>query len=135
MYNGSIGLPKYIQRGNTMEFYERLNELRKQKGYSQEELAGRLDVTRQTISKWETGDSTPDMEKLIALGELFGVSLDTLVLGKEPAEKDGTKLRLSPETKAKTARWLKIAGIAAAVVLAVDFTSLLVYFFMFGLPG
>ena len=118
-----------------MEFYERLNELRKQKGYSQEELAGRLDVTRQTISKWETGDSTPDMEKLIALGELFGVSLDTLVLGKEPAEKGGTKLHLSPETKAKTARWLKIAGIAAAVVLAVDFTSLLVCVFLFGLPG
>ena len=68
------------------------------------------------------------MEKLVALGEVFGVSLDTLVLGKEPAEETGTKLRLSPETKAKTARWLKIAGIVAAVVLAVDFTSLLVYF-------
>ena len=48
-----------------MEFGNRLYELRKQKGLSQEELANRLDVTRQTISKWELGDSTPDMDKLV----------------------------------------------------------------------
>ena len=46
-----------------MEFGNRLYELRKQKGLSQEELANRLDVTRQTVSKWELGDSTPDMDK------------------------------------------------------------------------
>ncbi|MBQ2948933.1 MAG: helix-turn-helix transcriptional regulator, partial [Clostridia bacterium] len=40
------------------------------------ELASRLDVTRQTVSKWELGDSTPDMDKLVALGELFEISLD-----------------------------------------------------------
>ena len=67
-----------------MEFGNRLYELRKQKGLSQEELANRLDVTRQTVSKWELGDSTPDMDKLVALGELFEISLDELVLGKVP---------------------------------------------------
>lgn len=67
-----------------MEFGNRLYELRKQKGLSQEELANRLDVTRQTVSKWELGDSTPDMDKLIALAELFEISLDELVLGKVP---------------------------------------------------
>ena len=67
-----------------MEFGNRLYELRKQKGLSQEELANRLDVTRQTVSKWELSDSTPDMDKLVALGELFEISLDELVLGKVP---------------------------------------------------
>ena len=47
-----------------MEFNNKLYELRKQKGFSQEELANRLNVSRQTISKWEVGESTPDMEKL-----------------------------------------------------------------------
>ena len=74
-----------------MEFSNRLYELRKQKGFSQEELAGRLNVTRQTISKWEIGDSTPDMEKLIAISELFQVSLDELMLGKKSSESEKTE--------------------------------------------
>ena len=66
-----------------MDFNNRLYQLRKQKGFSQEELANRLNVSRQTVSKWEVGDSTPDMEKLIAISDLFDVSLDNLVMGKE----------------------------------------------------
>ena len=72
-----------------MEFNNKLYELRKQKGFSQEELANRLNVSRQTISKWEVGESTPDMEKLIAISDLFEVSLDELVKGEEP-EPTGT---------------------------------------------
>ena len=71
-----------------MEFNNKLYELRKQKGFSQEELANRLNVSRQTISKWEVGESTPDMEKLVAISDLFGVSLDELVKG-EKAEPEG----------------------------------------------
>ena len=56
-----------------MEFNNKLYELRKQKGLSQEELASRLNVSRQTVSKWEIGDSTPDMEKLIAISDLFNI--------------------------------------------------------------
>ena len=67
-----------------MEFNNKLYELRKQKGLSQEELANRLNVSRQTISKWEVGESTPDMEKLVAISDLFEVSLDELVKGEEP---------------------------------------------------
>ena len=75
-----------------MEFNHKLYELRKQKGLSQEELANKLNVSRQTVSKWELGDSTPDMEKLIGLSDLFDISLDELVLGKEAkAEKQETK--------------------------------------------
>ena len=66
-----------------MDFNNRLYQLRKQKGLSQEELANRLNVSRQTVSKWEVGDSTPDMEKLVAMSDLFDVSLDKLVMGKE----------------------------------------------------
>ena len=62
-----------------MTFAEKLMELRKARGLSQEELGFRLDVTRQTVSKWETGQTTPEMEKLIALSALFGVSIDALV--------------------------------------------------------
>ncbi|MBQ2935138.1 MAG: helix-turn-helix transcriptional regulator, partial [Lachnospiraceae bacterium] len=56
-----------------MEFHNKLYNLRKQKGLSQEELANRLNVSRQTISKWEVGDSTPDMEKLIAISDMFEI--------------------------------------------------------------
>ena len=67
-----------------MEFNNRLYEQRKQRGLSQEELASRLNVTRQTVSKWEVGDSTPDMEKLTLISDLFDISLDELVLGRRP---------------------------------------------------
>lgn len=73
-----------------MTFSERLMALRRSKGWSQEELGERLGVTRQTVSKWELGSTTPEMEKLSAIGELFGVSLDELVNGAReelPAQK------------------------------------------------
>lgn len=73
-----------------MTFSEKLMQLRRQKGWSQEELGERLDVTRQTVSKWELGSTTPEMEKLIAMSELFGISIDELVKDSEngsiPAE-------------------------------------------------
>lgn len=50
---------------NKMEFRNHLMELRKQKGWSQEQLGERIGVIRQTVSKWETGDTTPEMVKLI----------------------------------------------------------------------
>ena len=61
-----------------MDFNDRLMELRKQKGWSQEQLGERIGVTRQTVSKWETGDTTPEMAKLIELSRLFDISIDCL---------------------------------------------------------
>ena len=52
--------------------------LRKMKGMSQEELANELNVSRQTLSKWETGESVPDLEKSKMIADFFGVSLDAL---------------------------------------------------------
>jgi transcriptional regulator with XRE-family HTH domain len=62
-----------------MDFKENLICLRKSRGWSQEELGHRLNVTRQTVSKWENGDTTPEMAKLVEMARLFEVSLDCLV--------------------------------------------------------
>ena len=68
---------------------ERISRLRKERGWSQEELAGRLEVTRQSISKWESGSSVPDLEKILRMGELFGVSTDFLLKEGEEAQTAG----------------------------------------------
>jgi len=62
-----------------MTFSEKLRNLRKEKGMSQEDLAEVLGVSRQAVSKWESGQSYPEIESLIALGELFGVTLDSFM--------------------------------------------------------
>lgn len=62
-----------------MEFSEKLMTLRRREGLSQEQLADRLGVTRQSVSKWESGTAMPELVKLIALSGLFGVSVDYLV--------------------------------------------------------
>ena len=63
-------------------YAERFVELRKKAGYSQEELADKIGVSRQAISKWECAESSPDTDNLIALAELYGVSIDELINGK-----------------------------------------------------
>ena len=67
-----------------MEFRERLYQLRKGRGISQEELANAVGVSRQAVQKWEAGASTPDLSNLSALADFFGVTLDYLVRGAEP---------------------------------------------------
>ena len=64
-----------------MTIGERLLKLRKDKNISQEELANVLDVSRQTISKWETGESMPDFNKIVPLCEYFEISSDELLTG------------------------------------------------------
>lgn len=64
-----------------MELYEKLYELRRASGMSQEELAEKLGVSRQAVSKWESGKSYPDIHSLLLLSALFDVSLDQLIKG------------------------------------------------------
>ena len=74
-----------------MEFNEKLQELRKQKGLTQEELAEMLFVSRAAVSKWESGRGTPNIDSLKAVSKLFSVSIDDLLSGDELlsiAEKD-----------------------------------------------
>lgn len=68
---------------------EKIALLRKQKGWSQEDLAERLDISRQSVSKWESGTSVPDLDKIIKVSELFQVSTDFLL-------KDETDIPASP---------------------------------------
>lgn len=62
---------------------ERIQQLRKAAGLSQEQLAEQLDVSRQSVSKWELNDAAPEISKIIALSELFGISTDELLKGAE----------------------------------------------------
>lgn len=80
-----------------MNFNEKLTELRKSRGFSQEELGYKLDVTRQTVSKWELGQTTPEMEKLIELSKLFEISADEL-LGLETAGTKQEQVVILPRT-------------------------------------
>lgn len=66
-----------------MEFHEKLQELRKQKGLTQEELAQQLYVSRTAISKWESGRGFPNIDSLKAISKVFHVSLDALLSGEE----------------------------------------------------
>lgn len=128
-----------------MEFSKKLYELRKKNGLSQEEMANKLNVTRQTISKWELGESTPDMEKLIILSDYFNISLDELVLGKIPKQSENNAKStavqivdekiLTKENKNKMKKGLKIAGIIFVMLLIVDVLSMIIYFIVNGIPG
>ena len=130
-----------------MEFNNKLYELRKQKGFSQEELANRLNVSRQTISKWEVGESTPDMENLVAISELFKISLDELVLDKVPEEADTSaqvvksefysdikENVLTDENRKKAKIGLKIAAIVLGIIVLIDLISFVIYVLMNGFP-
>lgn len=130
-----------------MEFNNKLYELRKQKGFSQEELANRLNVSRQTISKWEVGESTPDMENLVAISELFEISLDELVLNNVPEEADTSaqvvksefysdikENVLTDENRKKAKKGLKIAAIVLGIIVLIDLISFVIYVLMNGFP-
>ncbi len=128
-----------------MEFNNKLYDLRKKKGLSQEELANRLNVSRQTVSKWEVGDSTPDMEKLIAISDLFEISLDELVMDKapEPAAAQPAKSELytdikekilTEENKKKAKKGLKTAAIILGAFVLIDLITFIVYVALNGFP-
>lgn len=70
-----------------MMLSEKIRKYRKQAGFSQEELADRLEVSRQAVSKWEMGQSAPDPEKIVLMSELFGISTDEL-LKEQPARSE-----------------------------------------------
>ena len=69
-----------------LEIANRLQKLRKEKGYSQEQLAEALGISRQAVSKWERAESSPDTDNLICLAKLYGVSLDELLSTDETVE-------------------------------------------------
>ena len=85
-----------------MTLGESIALLRTQKGWSQGDLADALDVSRQSISKWETDTSVPELEKLIRLSELFGVTLDALVRGEQAETQTENAAHAAPPQSAPT---------------------------------
>jgi len=81
--------------GGFMDFNEKLICLRKQKGFSQEQLGEKIGVTRQTVSKWELGETTPEMDKLIQLSVFFDISIDELVGKTEKPQEKGSLCMMS----------------------------------------
>ncbi len=78
---------------------ETLYTLRKERGLSQEQLAEKLHVSRQSISKWEQGISMPETEKLLLLSEFFGVSLDELISSKKEPPSEELKAPIPINSK------------------------------------
>jgi transcriptional regulator with XRE-family HTH domain len=128
-----------------MEFSNRLYNLRKQSGFSQEELGNKLNVSRQTVSKWEVGDTNPDMERLVMLSDLFQVSLDELILGIKPEKIRDQDMKSSMMTvitekisrkdnKQKIKKILKVFGIILGILFVVDIISMVIFFIVNGIP-
>ena len=124
-------------------FGENLKMLRKQKGFSQEELAVRLHVVRQTISKWEKGLSIPDAEMLIRLAEILEVSVSELLgekLESEPATNDIDEQlsRINEQLAVKhrrSRRMWNISGIALAAMVGIIFLIVVAMVVFFSVPN
>ncbi|KGO13607.1 helix-turn-helix domain-containing protein [Clostridium botulinum] len=129
-----------------MSFSNKLYSFRKQKGLSQDELGSKLNVSRQTISKWELGETTPELEKLIALGDFFEISLDELVMDVKAKENTKTESLVMnrfetiidsidrENVKMYTKKISKIVLIIMVIILAIDLISMIVYFILNGFP-
>ena len=105
-----------------MKLADKISKLRKQIGWSQEELAEKMNVSRQSVSKWESASSIPDMNKIIRLSEIFSVSTDYLLkdeieiseTGVDEVEEDVVKINLETarefvQSKIKTSKIIAIA--------------------------
>ena len=98
-----------------MKFNEKLIQLRKEKGLSQEELGEKLNVARQTISKWELGETTPEMDKLVQISEIFDISLDNVIKDKQEVKtENNTNTQKLPGIIITI---LKVCGILLAIYL------------------
>ena len=106
-----------------VEIAQRLAEMRREKGFSQEELAARLGLSRQAVSKWERAESSPDTGNLIALADLYGVTLDELVRVEADIADDVTfessDRAASAESEAREAAAAASAAAATAAAAAV----------------
>lgn len=117
-----------------MNLGEKLFELRKAKNLTQDDMAEKLNVTRQTVSKWETNQSTPDFDKIMPLCELFEIGVEELLTGKKTEEREEKKkeekVLTRQEIKERSAKivsgsvFIYIAAVAfVAIAVAVQHTN------------
>ena len=116
-----------------MTIGERLLKLRKERNLSQEELANELDVSRQTVSKWETDQSVPDFDKIIPLCNYFGITSDELLTGDsniKEAKKENFKSNFARNIAIAVAMYILsvVAIIAAAEVFGQPVLGVCVFF-------
>lgn len=111
-----------------MTLGEKICRLRKARGLSQGDLADALGVSRQSVSKWETDCSVPDLDRLVALSRRFGVTLDELVCREEYEEK-GKEPALPPAARPQGRQVL------GGVLLTVGLLGLLLFTLLWGLEG
>ena len=109
-----------------MELKEKLAQLRKDHGLSQNDLAEKLNVSRQAVSRWEQGTAVPSSDNLIYLSRLYGITLDELVYGKEKIEieqaEEVAEILVPEETdRVKTQKrpWHKIGWVKLLFVVLV----------------
>lgn len=102
-----------------MKFNEKLIELRKKEGLSQEELGYKLNVTRQTVSKWELGQTTPEMEKLVEMSKIFNISVDELVNESEVVVNQSTIIEDQPIIEEKTSKGNKAIFVIVGALIVV----------------
>jgi len=102
-----------------MGIADRIQTLRKTNGISQEELADKIGVSRQAVSKWESGQSTPDIEKIILLSGFFGVTTDFLLKGIEQAEEE-TKSKGDARIYALAGTAINFIGLVVAIMIWVE---------------
>ena len=99
---------------------ERLATLRKENGYSQDQLAERLGLSRQAVSKWERGEANPDTDNLIALAKLYHISLDELLLTDDGHSKETDKESIKEDNRT-TLLFKAISGVIGGLILIVYF--------------
>lgn len=120
-------------------FGENLKTLRKQKGFSQEELAARLHVTRQTVSKWEKNLSVPNADTLICLAEILEISVSELLGEKIENENTVSDIaeqlsRINQQLAVKNRRLRRIWKVIAIIVAVIVIRNILIAVF-FSVPN
>lgn len=98
-----------------MNMADRIQHLRKAKGISQEELADKIGVSRQAVSKWESEQSLPDIEKIVLLSDYFEVTTDYLLKGIEPSQEKAAE-KVDTGIFAIVGTALNFIGLAAALI-------------------
>ena len=109
-----------------MKLADKLFELRKEKGWSQEKLAEQINVSRQSISKWESGQALPELEKIVELSKIFQVTTDYLLL--EESDKPEIKPVLSEDEKNRYYKEVKSYSFWQVLYIFVSALAIFLFF-------
>ena len=90
---------------------DKLVQLRKEKGLSQEELAEKLGISRQAVSKWERAEASPDTDNLVTLAKLYGISLDDLLGNEIEQSEEERKYSRSQGNESKKRINIRLKGV------------------------